>query len=42
HRAHIQSYLDLGFDQVYLHNAGRNQEEWIDVFGREVLPGLRA
>jgi G6PDH family F420-dependent oxidoreductase len=42
HRAQIQKFLDLGFDQVYLHNVGRNQAEWIDVFGREVLPKLTA
>jgi G6PDH family F420-dependent oxidoreductase len=40
HRANIQSYLDLGFDRIYLHNVGRNQREWIDVFGRDVLPKL--
>ena len=40
HRQHIQRFLDLGFDQVYLHNVGRNQERWIEVFGREVLPRL--
>lgn len=40
HRASIQSYLDLGFDRIYLHNVGRNQAEWIDVFSRDVLPGL--
>ena len=31
----------LGFDQVYLHNVGRNQAEFIEVFGTEVLPALR-
>ena len=41
HRAAIQKYVDLGFDRIYLHNVGRNQREWIDVFGREVLPGLK-
>ena len=41
HRAYIQRFVDLGFDRVYLHNVGRNQAEWIDVFGREVLPKLR-
>jgi G6PDH family F420-dependent oxidoreductase len=40
HRAGIQRYLDLGFDRIYLHNVGRNQREWIDVFGRDVLPKL--
>jgi len=42
HRREIQKFLDLGFDQIYLHNVGRNQAEWIDVFGREVLPKLVA
>jgi len=42
HRREIQKFLDFGFDQVYLHNVGRNQVEWADVFGREVLPGLTA
>lgn len=40
HRAEIQRYLDLGFDRIYLHNVGRNQTEWIEAFGREVLPKL--
>ncbi len=35
-------YLDLGFDRIYLHNVGRNQAEFLEVFGRDVLPGLRA
>jgi coenzyme F420-dependent glucose-6-phosphate dehydrogenase len=42
HRAEIQKFLDMGFDQIYLHNVGRNQVEWIEAFGREVLPGLTA
>jgi len=40
HRAEIQKYVDLGFDRIYLHNVGRNQREWIDVFGEQVLPKL--
>jgi hypothetical protein len=40
HRAEIQKYLDLGIDRLYLHNVGRNQEEWIKVFAAEVLPKL--
>ena len=42
HRAEIQQFVDLGFDRVYLHNVGRNQAEWIEVFGRDVLPKLHA
>ena len=41
HRAEIQKFVDLGFDRIYLHNVGRNQREWIDVFGRDVLPKLK-
>jgi len=42
HRREIQKFLDMGFDQIYLHNVGRNQAAWIDAFGREVLPKLTA
>jgi coenzyme F420-dependent glucose-6-phosphate dehydrogenase len=41
HAKHIQGYLDMGFDEVHVHNVGRNQAEFIEVFGREVLPNLR-
>lgn len=40
HRAHIQKYIDLGFNRIYLHDVGTNPQEWIDVFGSHVLPGL--
>jgi coenzyme F420-dependent glucose-6-phosphate dehydrogenase len=41
HTAHIQHYVDMGFDEIHLHNVGRNQAEFIEVFGREVLPNLK-
>ncbi|HET9980617.1 MAG TPA: TIGR03557 family F420-dependent LLM class oxidoreductase [Ktedonobacterales bacterium] len=41
HAAHLQHYIDLGFNQVYIHNVGRNQQEFIEAFGRSVLPKLR-
>jgi coenzyme F420-dependent glucose-6-phosphate dehydrogenase len=40
HRAAIQRCVDLGFDRVYLHNVGRNQKEFVEVFGRDVIPHL--
>ncbi len=40
HRSYIQRFVDLGFDRVYLHNVGRNQREWIETFGRDVLPKI--
>ena len=41
HTEHVQHYLDMGFDEIHLHNVGRNQAEFIEAFGREVLPNLR-
>ena len=41
HTAHIQHYVDMGFDEIHLHNVGTNQAEFIEVFGREVLPKLK-
>ena len=41
HTAHIQHYVDMGFDEVHLHNVGRDQADFIEVFGKEVLPNLR-
>jgi len=40
HRDHIQRYVDMGFDEIHLHNVGRNQAAFIEAFGREVLPNL--
>jgi len=41
HLEHIQHYVDLGFDEVYVHNVGRNQEEFIRAYGERVIPKLR-
>ena len=40
HLEHIQHYVDLGFDEVYVHNVGRNQEEFIRAYGERVIPEL--
>jgi predicted esterase len=37
----LQGDLELGFQNIYLHNVGRNQQEFIEVFGERVLPALR-
>jgi G6PDH family F420-dependent oxidoreductase len=42
HRAHLQSFLDLGFNKIYVHNVGRNQEAFFQAFGKHVLPALRS
>jgi hypothetical protein len=36
----IQHYVNLGFDEIHVHNVGRDQSEFIEVFGKEVLPHL--
>ncbi len=41
HIEHIQHYVDMGFDEIHVHNVGRDQAEFIEVFGKEVLPELR-
>ncbi len=40
HRDHIQHFIDLGFTEVYIHNVGRNQTEFLEACGREIAPAL--
>jgi alkanesulfonate monooxygenase SsuD/methylene tetrahydromethanopterin reductase-like flavin-dependent oxidoreductase (luciferase family) len=41
HRASLQRLIDAGFNRIYLHNVGRNLNEWLETFGRQVLPKLK-
>lgn len=41
HTAHIQHYIDLGFNEVYIHNVGRNQAKFIEAYGKEVIPNIK-
>jgi len=41
HTAQIQKFVDMGFDEIYLHNVGRDQAAFIDTFGKKVLPNLK-
>ena len=41
HLGHIQHFADLGFNEIYVHNVGRNQEAFIAAYGREVIPHIR-
>ncbi|MBD1846867.1 TIGR03885 family FMN-dependent LLM class oxidoreductase [Cyanobacteria bacterium FACHB-63] len=36
----LQQYADLGFDTLYLHNVNREQEQFIESFGKSVLPAI--
>jgi G6PDH family F420-dependent oxidoreductase len=41
HLQQIQHYADLGFTEIYVHNVGRNQEAFIEAYGREVIPHIK-
>ncbi len=41
HLEWLREDLAMGFDALYLHEVGPEQERFVDVFGREVLPALR-
>lgn len=41
HAAQVLKYVEMGFDEIYLHNVGRNQAAFIRAFGEKVLPALR-
>jgi probable non-F420 flavinoid oxidoreductase len=40
HAAWLQEYIDLGWDELYLHFVGQQQAGFIDAFGEHVLPQL--
>lgn len=41
HISWLREYLSLGFEQIYVHNVGRNQTEFIEAYGKHVLPLLK-
>ena len=41
HRDWIAEYLELGFDDIYLHHVGQTQEAFLEAFGESVLPAVR-
>jgi G6PDH family F420-dependent oxidoreductase len=41
HRAHLEHAIELGFTEIYVHNVGRNQEEFIRAYGQKVIPALK-
>lgn len=36
----LQKYIELGFDNITLHNVNKQQQRFIEVFGEKVLPTL--
>ncbi len=41
HAAWLADYAELGFDDIYLHHVGQEQERFVDTFAERVLPQLR-
>jgi hypothetical protein len=41
HVAHVQEFVDMGFNEIHVHNVGRNQPEFIRAYGERVLPQLK-
>lgn len=42
HAAWLRGYLDLGFDELYLHHVGQEQQGFQEAFAEHVLPALRS
>ena len=41
HVAWLEEDMAMGFEQIYVHNVGRNQRQFIDLFGAQVIPRLK-
>jgi probable non-F420 flavinoid oxidoreductase len=41
HVAWLQEDIALGFEEIYVHQVGRDQGRFLDAFGERVLPALR-
>jgi hypothetical protein len=41
HVEQLQNFVDMGFDEIYLHNVGRDQPAFIATFAEKVLPRLK-
>lgn len=40
HTAYIQHFIDLGFQEVHVHNVNREQDAFIKAYGEKVIPNL--
>lgn len=41
HRAHLQSFADLGFTRIYVHQVGQDQDGFRDAYARNILGTVR-
>ena len=42
HVEQIETYIDMGFRHLVFHAAGHDQQRFLELYGREILPDLRA
>ncbi|WP_022891817.1 TIGR03885 family FMN-dependent LLM class oxidoreductase [Agromyces subbeticus] len=42
HLERLRELVELGFDRIFLHHVGQEQDAFIDAFGERVLPELRS
>lgn len=42
HLKYIQQHIDLGFTHIYFHSAGPDQRAFLESYGRDILPKVRA
>ncbi len=40
HVEYLQHFIDLGFGEIYIHNVNRDQEKFIESYGKHVIPNL--
>jgi len=41
HTAYLQHWIDLGFQEIHIHNVNRDQETFIKAYGEQVIPNLK-
>ena len=41
HAAYLRHLADLGFEEIYVHHVGQEQEAFVDAFAEHVLPQVR-
>ena len=42
HASWLAEYVELGFEELQLHQVGRNQRAFIEAFGRKIIPQISA
>jgi hypothetical protein len=41
HRVRVTQFLEAGYDHIYIHQIGPDQEGFLQFYARDVLPKLR-